>query len=59
MMRALNDFDIKLIVDKVVDEDTVAELLDRGVTLAQGPLFGNPKPLGPAFLREIEGANAA
>jgi EAL domain-containing protein (putative c-di-GMP-specific phosphodiesterase class I) len=56
MMRALDDFDIKLIVEKVTDEDTVAELLDRGVTLAQGALFGAPKPLTPAFFGEIEGA---
>ena len=59
MMRALDDFDIKLIVEKVADEDTVAELLERGVTLAQGYLFGKPKPLSPALFREIEGADAA
>lgn len=56
MKRALDDFDIKLIVDKVGDEDTVARLLDRGVTLAQGDLFGKPRPMSPALFREIEGA---
>jgi len=56
MMRALDDFDIKLIVEKVEDEDTVAALLDRGIKLAQGYLFGRPKPLDAALLSEIEGA---
>jgi cyclic-di-GMP phosphodiesterase TipF (flagellum assembly factor) len=54
MKRALDDFDIKLIVEKVEDEDTVAELLDHGVELAQGHLFGKPKPMSPALFREIE-----
>ena len=35
MKRALDDFDIKLIVEKVEDEGTVAGLLDRGVELAR------------------------
>jgi cyclic-di-GMP phosphodiesterase, flagellum assembly factor TipF len=57
--RALDDFDIKLIVEKVEDEDTVARLLDRGIALAQGDLFGKPRPMSPALFREIAGANAA
>jgi len=57
-MRALDDFDIKLIVEKVAEEDIVAQLLDRGVTLAQGALFGGPKPLDPALLNQIESAGA-
>ncbi len=56
MKRALDDFNIKLIVEKVEDEDTVAKLLDRGIALAQGDLFGKPRPMGPALIREIEGA---
>jgi cyclic-di-GMP phosphodiesterase, flagellum assembly factor TipF len=54
MKRALEDFDIKLIVEKVEDEDTVGQLLDHGVELAQGHLFGKPKPMSPALFREIE-----
>jgi len=54
MKRALEDFDIKLIVEKVEDEDTVEQLLDHGVELAQGHLFGRPKPMSPALFREIE-----
>ena len=54
MKRALEDFDIKLIVEKVEDEDTVERLLDHGVELAQGHLFGKPKPMSPALFREIE-----
>ncbi len=54
MKRALGDFDIKLIVEKVEDEDTVERLLDHGVELAQGHLFGKPKPMSPALIREID-----
>jgi cyclic-di-GMP phosphodiesterase TipF (flagellum assembly factor) len=59
MKRALDDFDLKLIVEKVEDEDAVAKLLDYGVELAQGHLFGKPKPMSPALFRELEGADAA
>ena len=59
MKRALDDFDIKLIVEKVEDEAEVAKLLDHGVELAQGHLFGKPKPMSPALFREIEDADAA
>lgn len=58
MKRALGDFDIKLIVEKVEDEDTVERLLDHGVELAQGHLFGKPKPMSPALFRE-NGGDAA
>ena len=54
MKRALDDFDMKLIVDKVENEDAVARLLDRGIELAQGQLFGKAKPMSPALFREIE-----
>jgi cyclic-di-GMP phosphodiesterase TipF (flagellum assembly factor) len=59
LKRALDDLDIKLIVEKVEDEDTVARLLDRGIALAQGDLFGKPRPMSPALVREIAGTNAA
>ncbi len=59
MKRALDDFDMKLIVEKVEDESQVAQLLDYGVELAQGYLFGRPKPMSPALFREIEDADAA
>lgn len=58
LKRALDDFDMKLIVEKVEDEFQVAKLLDYGVDLAQGYLFGKPKPMSPALFREIEGAAA-
>jgi cyclic-di-GMP phosphodiesterase TipF (flagellum assembly factor) len=54
MKRALDDFAIKLIVEDVEDEDTVARLLERGIELAQGDLFGKPKPMSPAIFREID-----
>jgi cyclic-di-GMP phosphodiesterase TipF (flagellum assembly factor) len=56
MKRALDDFGMKLIVEKVEDEDQVAQLLDHGVELAQGYLFGKPKPMSPALFREIDDA---
>jgi cyclic-di-GMP phosphodiesterase, flagellum assembly factor TipF len=56
LKRALDDFAIKLIVEDVEDEDTVARLLERGIELAQGDLLGKPKPMTPALFREIEGA---
>jgi cyclic-di-GMP phosphodiesterase TipF (flagellum assembly factor) len=59
LKRALSDFDMKLIVEKVEDEAQVAKLLDHGVDLAQGHLFGKPKPMSPALFREIENADAA
>jgi cyclic-di-GMP phosphodiesterase TipF (flagellum assembly factor) len=59
MKRALDDFDMRLIVEKVEDEGQVAQLLDYGVELAQGYLFGRPKPMSPALFREIEDADAA
>jgi cyclic-di-GMP phosphodiesterase TipF (flagellum assembly factor) len=59
MKRALDDFDLSLIVEKVEDETAVAKLLDYGIELAQGHLFGKPKPMSPALFRELEGADAA
>jgi cyclic-di-GMP phosphodiesterase TipF (flagellum assembly factor) len=50
---------MKLIVEKVEDEAQVAQLLDYGVELAQGYLFGKPKPMSPALFRALEGADAA
>jgi cyclic-di-GMP phosphodiesterase, flagellum assembly factor TipF len=59
MKSYLDTFDLKLIVERVEDESLVAKLLDYGVDLAQGPLFGEPKPVSPALLRELEDADAA
>jgi cyclic-di-GMP phosphodiesterase TipF (flagellum assembly factor) len=59
MKRALDDFDMQLVVEKVEDESQVAKLLDYGVELAQGYLFGRPKPMSPALFREIADADAA
>ncbi|HYJ57940.1 MAG TPA: EAL domain-containing protein [Methyloceanibacter sp.] len=59
MKRALDDFDMQLIVEKVENEVEVAKLLDHGVELAQGYLFGRPKPMSPALFREIADADAA
>ena len=59
MKSYLDTFGLQLIVEKVEDEGTVAKLLDHGVDLAQGNLFGEPRPVSPALLRELEDADAA
>jgi cyclic-di-GMP phosphodiesterase, flagellum assembly factor TipF len=59
MKSYFDTFDLKLIVDKVEDENAVAKLLDYGVDLAQGDLFGEARPVSPALLRELEEADAA
>ncbi len=55
----LDDYGLKLIVEKVEDEETASRLLDYDVELAEGYLFGAAKPAGPAFYRELEEAGAA
>jgi cyclic-di-GMP phosphodiesterase TipF (flagellum assembly factor) len=59
MKAYIEDFDLKLIVEKVEEEGAVAQLLDCGVDLAQGHLFGEPKLMSPAAVRELEDADAA
>ncbi len=59
MKAYVEDFDLKLIVEKVEDEGSVARLLDYGIDLAQGRLFGEPKLMSPATVRELEDADAA
>ncbi len=59
MKAYIEDFDLKLIVEKVEDEQAVARLLDHGVDLAQGYLFGLPRLMSPALIRELESADAA
>ena len=55
----LDDYGLKIIVEKVEDEQTASRLLDYDVELAEGYLFGAAKPAGPAFYRELEEAGAA
>jgi cyclic-di-GMP phosphodiesterase TipF (flagellum assembly factor) len=57
--RQLDGLGIQLVVEKVEEEDAVAKLLDYGVELAQGYLFGKPKVMSPARSRELEDADAA
>jgi cyclic-di-GMP phosphodiesterase, flagellum assembly factor TipF len=59
MKSYLDTFGLKLIVETVEEEDAVAKLLDYGVDLAQGDLFGTARPVSPALLRELEEADAA
>jgi cyclic-di-GMP phosphodiesterase TipF (flagellum assembly factor) len=44
LKEALRRANIELIVDHVEDERTLIELLDWGVALGQGYLFGHPRP---------------
>jgi cyclic-di-GMP phosphodiesterase TipF (flagellum assembly factor) len=59
MKAYIEDFDLKLIVEKVEKESAVARLLDYGVELVQGHLFGEPKLMSPAAVRDLEDADAA
>jgi cyclic-di-GMP phosphodiesterase, flagellum assembly factor TipF len=59
MKAYLEGFDLKLIVEKVEDEADVGKLIDYGVELAEGYLFGEPKAMSPQFVRELESADAA
>ncbi len=59
MKSYVDGFGLKLIVEKVEDEADVGKLIDYGVELAEGFLFGEPKAMSPQFVREIESADAA
>ena len=59
MKAYIEDFDLKLIVEKVEKESAVSRLLDYGVELVQGHLFGEPKLMSPAAVRDLEDADAA
>ena len=59
LKRRLDGLGMQLIIEKVEDEGDVAELLDHGIDLAQGYLFGEPKPMDEALSRESEDAGAA
>ncbi len=59
MTSYLDGFGLKLIVEKVEDEADVGRLIDYGVELAEGFLFGVPKAMSPQFVRELESADAA
>jgi cyclic-di-GMP phosphodiesterase TipF (flagellum assembly factor) len=59
MKAYLEGFDLKLIVEKVEDEADVGKLIDYGVELAEGYLFGEPKAMTPQLVRELENADAA
>jgi cyclic-di-GMP phosphodiesterase, flagellum assembly factor TipF len=59
MVRYLEGFGLQLIVEKVEDDRTVARLVDAGVELAEGSLFGEPKHVTADFLQELETADTA
>jgi cyclic-di-GMP phosphodiesterase TipF (flagellum assembly factor) len=59
MKSYLEGFDLKLIIEKVEDEADVGVLIDYGVELAEGYLFGEPKAMTPQLVRELENADAA
>jgi cyclic-di-GMP phosphodiesterase TipF (flagellum assembly factor) len=59
MASYLDRFDLKLIVDNVADETSIAALLDYGVELAEGDLFAVPMPVSAEMFRELDSADAA
>ncbi len=59
LKRHLDGLGMQLIIEKVEEEGDVAELLDHGIELAQGYLFGAPMPMSEALSRAPEDAGAA
>jgi cyclic-di-GMP phosphodiesterase TipF (flagellum assembly factor) len=59
LKRHLDGLGMQLIIEKVEEEGDVAELLDHGIELAQGYLFGAPAPMSEALSRAPEDAGAA
>src|SRR5258705_6984783 len=53
IVEALGSFGIELIVERIESEDTVVDLLDRGVRLGQGFLFSPPRPLRAEALGSV------
>jgi cyclic-di-GMP phosphodiesterase TipF (flagellum assembly factor) len=52
----LAKYGIELVAEKIEDEATVVELLELDLALAQGHLFGTPKPLKDGVLAEADAA---
>jgi cyclic-di-GMP phosphodiesterase TipF (flagellum assembly factor) len=59
LKRRLEGLGIQLIIEKVENEGDVAELLDHGIELAQGHLFGDPGPMNVVLSKELEGAGSS
>ena len=59
LKRHLDGLGVQLIIEKVEEEGDVAELLDHGIELAQGYLFGAPLPMEDALSSVPEDAGAA
>ena len=59
MTRFLERFDLKLIAEKVDDEASLSRLIEYGVDIAEGDLFGSPRPVTPEMFRELADADAA
>jgi cyclic-di-GMP phosphodiesterase TipF (flagellum assembly factor) len=58
LKRHLDGLGVQLIIEKVENEGDVAELLDHGIEVAQGYLFGEPQPMNAALSKELENADA-
>jgi cyclic-di-GMP phosphodiesterase TipF (flagellum assembly factor) len=54
----LDRFDLKLIAEKVDDEASLNSLMEYGVDLAEGDLFGDPAAATPELFHELEGTGA-
>ncbi|WP_299399571.1 EAL domain-containing protein [Pelagibius sp.] len=48
LQAGLKDYGIRLVAEKVEDEDALVEVLDLGIDCAQGYLFGEPRLARPA-----------
>jgi cyclic-di-GMP phosphodiesterase, flagellum assembly factor TipF len=59
LTRHLDRFDLKLVIESVVDEESFERLMQAGVELAEGDLFAAPAPVTAEALKELGGPDAA
>ncbi|GAB4225972.1 MAG: hypothetical protein Kow0032_02810 [Methyloligellaceae bacterium] len=59
MRSYLERFGMQLIIEKIEDEKSLADVLDYNVKLGQGYLFSEPRPVRPEVFRSGDSAEAA
>jgi cyclic-di-GMP phosphodiesterase TipF (flagellum assembly factor) len=48
LLDSLKEHGVRLVAEKIEDEDALVEVMDLGVDCAQGYLFGEPRLARPA-----------
>ena len=59
MRSYLERFGLQLIVEKIEDENSLAQVLDYNARLGQGFLFSEPRPVRPEVFNAADNAAAA